>query len=114
MPRFHQFVDLQGANKVPETGLNNFLNLAPSFRQRSHAYNTVKGYDRKCLNFQSYTSALARRLSIPRDNKRKHRDLFYKVSVRSLFIFASLAETLRSIVRSPISTMSPPRISLLT
>jgi len=40
--------------------------------------------------------------------------LFYKVSVRSLFIFAIRAETLRSIVRSPISTTSPPRISGLT
>lgn len=40
--------------------------------------------------------------------------LIYKASVRSLFIFASLAETLRSIVRSPISTTSPPRISELT
>lgn len=40
--------------------------------------------------------------------------MFYKVSVSSLFIFAILAETLRSIVRSPISTTRPPRISELT
>jgi len=39
---------------------------------------------------------------------------FYKVSVRSLFILAIREETLRSIVRSPISTMSPPWMSGLT
>lgn len=38
----------------------------------------------------------------------------YKVSLRSLFILAILEETDRSMVRSPISTMSPPRISGLT
>ena len=35
----------------------------------------------------------------------------HNVSVKSLFIFAILADTLRSIVRSPISTTRPPRIS---
>ena len=40
--------------------------------------------------------------------------VFYKVSVRSLFILAMRAETLRSIVRSPISTTRPPRMSGLT
>ena len=40
--------------------------------------------------------------------------LDYSVSVRSLFIFAILEETLRSIVRSPISTTRPPMISGLT
>lgn len=38
----------------------------------------------------------------------------YKVSLSSLFILAIFAETDRSMVRSPISTMSPPRISGLT
>jgi hypothetical protein len=38
----------------------------------------------------------------------------YKVSLSSLFILAILAETDRSMVRSPISTTSPPRISGLT
>jgi hypothetical protein len=38
----------------------------------------------------------------------------YKVSVRSLFIFAIRPDTLRSIVRSPISTTRPPRMSELT
>jgi hypothetical protein len=40
--------------------------------------------------------------------------IVYKVSVRSLFILAILAETLRSIVLSPISTTNPPTISGLT
>lgn len=38
----------------------------------------------------------------------------YKVSLRSLFILAILAATDLSMVRSAISTMSPPRISGLT
>lgn len=39
---------------------------------------------------------------------------FYRESVRSLFILAMRAETLRSMVRSPISTTSPPTMSGLT
>lgn len=39
---------------------------------------------------------------------------FYKESVRSLFILAMRLETLRSIVRSPISTTRPPTMSGLT
>lgn len=39
---------------------------------------------------------------------------FYKESVRSLFILAILLATDKSMVRSAISTMSPPRISGLT
>jgi len=35
----------------------------------------------------------------------------YRVSVSSLFILVSFDATLRSMVRSPTSTMSPPRIS---
>ena len=38
----------------------------------------------------------------------------YKVSESSLFMRAILADTLRSIVLSPISTIRPPRISGLT
>jgi hypothetical protein len=38
----------------------------------------------------------------------------YKASVRALFILAILEETLRSIVRSPISTTRPPTRSGLT
>lgn len=38
----------------------------------------------------------------------------YKVSLRSLFILAIFAATDLSMVRSAISTMSPPRISGLT
>lgn len=38
----------------------------------------------------------------------------YRVSVKSLFIFEIFEETLRSIVRSPISTTKPPLISGLT
>ncbi len=38
----------------------------------------------------------------------------YRVSVKSLFIFVILDETLRSIVRSPISTTNPPLMSGLT
>jgi len=38
----------------------------------------------------------------------------YKASWRSLFMRAILDDTLRSIVRSPISTTRPPRISGLT
>ena len=38
----------------------------------------------------------------------------YSVSVKSLFIFEIFEETLRSIVRSPISTTKPPLISGLT
>lgn len=40
--------------------------------------------------------------------------LIYRVSVRSLFILAILAETERSMVRLPISTTNPPIISGLT
>lgn len=39
---------------------------------------------------------------------------YYRVSVNSLFIFEIFEETLRSIVRSPISTTKPPLISGLT
>lgn len=38
----------------------------------------------------------------------------YRVSVKSLFIFEIFEETLRSIVRSPISTTKPPLISGFT
>lgn len=38
----------------------------------------------------------------------------YRVSLSSLFILAIFAETLRSIVRSPISTTKPPLMSGLT
>ena len=38
----------------------------------------------------------------------------YRVSVNSLFIFEIFEETLRSIVRSPISTTKPPWISGFT
>lgn len=38
----------------------------------------------------------------------------YKASVRALFILAILEETLRSMVRSPISTTRPPTRSGLT
>ena len=38
----------------------------------------------------------------------------YRVSVRSLFILEIFEETLRSIVRSPISTTKPPLISGFT
>ena len=38
----------------------------------------------------------------------------YSVSVKSLFIFEIFEETLRSIVRSPISTTRPPLISGFT
>lgn len=38
----------------------------------------------------------------------------YRVSVNSLFIFDIFEETLRSIVRSPISTTKPPLISGFT
>ena len=38
----------------------------------------------------------------------------HKVSVKSLFIFEIFEETLRSIVRSPISTTKPPLISEFT
>ena len=48
------------------------------------------------------------------NKQKKLRRLVYKVSVRSLFIFAMREETLRSIVRSPISTTRPPRISGFT
>jgi len=59
--------------------------------------------------------ALPISLASPYQNKGKFLSVvFYKVSVRSLFIFAIRAETLRSIVRSPISTTSPPRISEFT
>lgn len=38
----------------------------------------------------------------------------YRVSVKSLFIFEIFEETLKSIVRSPISTTKPPLISGFT
>ena len=44
----------------------------------------------------------------------EYTNAFYRESVRSLLSLARRAETLRSIVRSPISTMSPPRMSGLT
>lgn len=40
--------------------------------------------------------------------------IIYRLSLSSLFILAIFAETERSMVRSPISTTSPPRISGLT
>lgn len=40
--------------------------------------------------------------------------LIYRASVRALFSLAILEETLRSMVRSPISTTSPPTRSGLT
>lgn len=43
-----------------------------------------------------------------------YRRYFYRVSVRSLFILASLEDTDKSMVRSPISTTRPPRISGFT
>lgn len=43
-----------------------------------------------------------------------YRFFIYRVSLSSLFILAILPETLRSMVRSPISTTSPPTMSGLT
>lgn len=51
-------------------------------------------------------------LSVPLRSHTK--EVIYRVSVRSLFILAILEETERSMVRSPISTMRPPRMSELT
>jgi hypothetical protein len=42
------------------------------------------------------------------------RRVLYRVSVSSLFILAIFEETDKSIVRSPISTTSPPTMSALT
>ena len=45
---------------------------------------------------------------------RNKRTCLHNVSVSSLFIFDIFEETLRSIVRSPISTIKPPMMSGLT
>ena len=44
----------------------------------------------------------------------KKEKYFYRTSVRSLFILAIFDETLRSMVRSPISTTTPPTMSGFT
>lgn len=76
------------------------------------------------FNNRCWSVSLARRLNgnpahlpsppVPGPLSLHIKKLIYRVSVRSLFIFAILEETERSMVRSPISTTRPPMMSELT
>jgi hypothetical protein len=88
----------------------------------SHFYIAVFGIEREFLVSGSYTQHYyATDSTFPALYSHEYKRIpslenptSYKVSVRSLFIFAIRPDTLRSIVRSPISTTRPPRMSELT
>jgi len=67
----------------------------------------------RALNSDGYFDAPAP-VTDTQHNSGDKKEMVYRESLSSLFILESLEETLRSIVRSPISTTSPPTISGLT